>query len=1156
MMRGRKVLLLLAACVALGAIAHAAPPSSQSEDSPGAIKGLLAALDDPSDEVVALALIRLDKSIPAHPEVRERLEAFIEEPRLKQALKAGKGELWSAAVLTRGALGKATEDELPHLIKLLNDSNPDVHAVAVRALGDMGAAAREQAPRLVELLKDADRDARAAVAMALEPGEALALLKHPDPSVREAAAGALGNMGEAAQEHIPLLVALLKDPSVREDAVAALENMGAAAREHAPRLAGLLKDLDPEVRRAAAGVLGSMGEAAREYAPRLAELLKDKDSGVRQAAAGALGNMGEAAREYAPRLIALLKDPEVREAAAGALGNMGEAAREHTSRLAELLKDPDPDVRTAVAGVLGDLRGAAREQAPHLAEALKDGSPEVRRAAAMALGNMGEAAREQAPHLVEALKDPAVRSVAATALGNMGKALALLKHPDPEVRRVAVRSLGNTGEGAREQAPRLIALLEDSAPSVRKAVVEALGNMGEAAREHTPRLIALLEDPDPEVRRAVMEALGNMGEAAREYTPRLIELLEDDDPYVVKTARGLLLAWAPLELQHVAAFVVVAEQDPSQVPEGLLWAHMAGGGDPQIELALRWLGGRDFSALPKELRLEEARATLRAFTALWPATEKYPGLRDELARQVTQVVYLQHRRWTKADRALLGALQDDLRPSHPKQADELDKTLGAMGRGQWLKKLGWGWVGHVGFWLLLIFFYPRSAQVQALFFWNPWVRKILGFGYVGLLLTWVPFVRRRLLSPFHELLLADADLEHFQVKAYFDRSEVRVASTGQRELLLRALPSLRGQVVLEGASGLGKSMFIKYLLRSSNHLAVYLTAERCKEGVLEAIQAKLEGHARDTTFLRSIIYSGALDIYIDGLNEVAADTRARIVQFVELNFHGDILLATQRMEWTPPATARLYELQPLTEEQISQFLLSREPLLEGRSQVSGEAYRESCAHFLTLALSSGQPEEIRQAMREVLSNPMDLTVVARMLAEGLSPALFQLRQQQYALMARDYQEVNLAEFPLEAFSEEAYRMRLEVRATLPEETFGKELLRMESFKMVVRRQWRSPDGTERREWHFRHDKIQDYFIAQTFLGQSNPRIVQHRDDPRFRGVYFLLAKLLAPEEAKALQDELVEHAAETRDHTVSDEFVNLLKARRRVEQVRTQAVGA
>lgn len=42
----------------------------------------------------------------------------------------------------------------------------------------------------------------------------------------------------------------------------------------------------------------------------------------------------------------------------------------------------------------------------------------------------------------------------------------------------------------------------------------------------------------------------------------------------------------------------------------------------------------------------------------------------------------------------------------------------------------------------------------------------------------------------------------------------------------------------------------------------------------------------------------------------------------------------------------------------------------------------------------------RVAMCEVLSNPMDLTVVAQMLAEGHSPDLFRLRQQLVVRRAR------------------------------------------------------------------------------------------------------------------------------------------------------------
>lgn len=578
-------------------------------------------------------------------------------------------------------------------------------------------------------------------------------------------------------------------------------------------------------------------------------------------------------------------------------------------------------------------------------------------------------------------------------------------------------------------------------------------------------------------------------------------------------------------------------------------AHIAGGGDASVERILQWVW-RTNEEKPQQFTLEEARATLWAFAEFWPHTEKYSTLRKELADQIVTVARLNSSQWESKDIELLERHVKSLHQSQFMHGDNVQGVIDQVERWRLLMRFGWGWVGHVGFWVLLLFFYPRSPKVQAFFFWNPWVRNITGLGYVGLLLTWVPFLRRRLMVPFRRQLLADADLERFSQELYFDRSDVLTPSSNKPERLLSALPHLQGQVTLEGASGLGKSMFLRYLLRQSKGLAVYLPAERCKDGVIEAIQVKLEGQAKDTGFLQSIIYSGALDIYIDGLNEVTTDTRARIVQFVERNTHGNILLSTQRIEWTPPKTARLYVLQPLSEDAISEFLVSREPTLGEKSKLRGEAYRQTCARFVKESLTPEQPEKVRTAMREVLSNPMDLTVVAQMLADGHLPELSHLRQQQYELMAKDYAEVHLAKFPLKEFAEESYRMRREDRTMLSEERFARELLRMEDFKMVLRRQWKGPDDKERREWRFRHDKIQEFFIAQTFLGDENLRVIEHLSDSRFRGVYFLLAFMLPMEKARQLRDLLVEHAAETRDNTLVNDFVLLLKSREGAEKAR------
>ena len=83
-----------------------------------------------------------------------------------------------------------------------------------------------------------------------------------------------------------------------------------------------------------------------------------------------------------------------------------------------------------------------------------------------------------------------------------------------------------------------------------------------------------------------------------------------------------------------------------------------------------------------------------------------------------------------------------------------------------------------------------------------------------------------------------------------------------------------------GESGLGKSMFLRDLVRRASQTVVFLPATRCAQGVLDAIRARWKARP-DPEYLRKLIYAGAIDSAIDGLNEVSADTRARVVEFAE-----------------------------------------------------------------------------------------------------------------------------------------------------------------------------------------------------------------------------------------------------------------------------------
>ena len=167
-----------------------------------------------------------------------------------------------------------------------------------------------------------------------------------------------------------------------------------------------------------------------------------------------------------------------------------------------------------------------------------------------------------------------------------------------------------------------------------------------------------------------------------------------------------------------------------------------------------------------------------------------------------------------------------------------------------------------------------------------------------------------------------------------------------------------------------------------------------------------------------------------------------------------------------------------------------------------------------------------------------------MLARGVqNPDLFNLQQQQYNIMAEDYQRSHMGnEFPLQDFAQRAYQMRLnnETNIITKNNHWRDELKCMERYKMAISRQFISDSGEMIQEWYFRHDKIQDFFMVQTFFGVGNDRLEKHISDPRFRGVYLLLATLLPLNIAMQLRETLIQYAAKTQDHSLSDTFVQLL----------------
>jgi len=753
-----------------------------------------------------------------------------------------------------------------------------------------------------------------------------------------------------------------------------------------------------------------------------------------------------------------------------------------------------------------------------LIKALESNNAEARDSAARTLGRIGKEAKDAIPALINALqdKDAEVRDRVAVALGYVSvdtnvavpALIQALQDKDHSVRASAAVSLGEIGVHAKDSIPALITIAQsDQYFMARAYAIESLGYIRGESSELIPTLVGALSDEKGTVRCLSAYSIGRLGQKSDEVVKALIKALDDED---------------------------------SEVCQGSVFAlGRIGAGKYSNEVISILLNVLKDDTRDNSIRLEAASSLgiiglqLQNNQDLFSLNEL-----DEIIFNFQEAL------------ELIESRQDIFTEKHIADMQAYISILSRERQIRWIipfiRQGSLIWLGHSLLWLGLIFAYPKSSHVQAIFFWNPFIRKFFGAGYVGFALTWIPPLRRKLFEPFRQSLLADAALEVFSEKTYFQYSEVKLKSTLDVHPTSTTILKFKGQIVIEGVSGLGKSMLLKYLCSKSNRVVVYLPAIKCSEGVIEAIQRKLHGEEiKDPRFLQNLIYSGAIAICIDGLNEVSADTRAKIVEFTENYFKGDIILATQPMEWTAPSTAKIYIIQPLKREQIQDFLVSRQPLIPDYAPVKDEEYVQECEKFIYQALGSSDNAYANEtkASQQILSNPMDLTVIASMLASGENPDLLHLQEQQYNVMAEEYKGKNLGiEFPLKTFSEEVYQMRLNDISAFPENKFSKEIYCLERHKMVVSRQSLDTEENSVKEWYFRHDKIADFFILQAFLS-SPERQKDNLGDPRFQGVYFLLANFLDLEDAKTLREMLIQYAADTKDHTVSDAFIQLLRSR-------------
>jgi hypothetical protein len=615
----------------------------------------------------------------------------------------------------------------------------------------------------------------------------------------------------------------------------------------------------------------------------------------------------------------------------------------------------------------------------------------------------------------------------------------------------------------------------------------------------------------------------------------------------LSTAEALQLVERCYDGKHLA---------PGDIDALRFWAIALSGGADSVRVAARLLTP---NAWPLErMAAQGARAMLKAFV---PILRAPPGRNVRLRARALVRTLIDDTRWSPEDGEVLRQLAEQLDANDP----DLAVLRGAVARqlaalappraplARWWRSALAAVGVHFLIWLgLLLTVYPRSRLVQSVMLFNPLGRAVTGLGYTQVLVLLSPWLRRRLFRPLVEG--QEREESSFDARSFYDQVKVapiRAQANRQapRELdppvSWRSLAELRGLVVLEGASGLGKTHVQRALLelaRAQGRTSVFLRAAECDGGVLKLLEERL-ALAHSGGFVASLLHRGAIDLFFDGLNEAQPNAIAEIAQFCERARNARIVLSTQPMRWACPPRARRFQLLPLQADEFEAFLLAQWTAVRPTSAVGDREAEELRAYQQRVRAFVAERTNARDLA--VLQNRIDLAFAAHLLARQQVPNIYSLRRQVVDDAARAYEEASPGGvFPLAALAAAAIRVLQTGHPVIDDSQLDSSVLgHLAERKLLLHRGGSS--------WLFRHDTITCYFAAQGFFAPLirddgiDPRAVDraYLDSKRFTGVYLQLAESLPLRAAEHLAEALRAHGRETADRALEIEVQDVLDRR-------------
>jgi hypothetical protein len=336
-------------------------------------------------------------------------------PFLLQAVSAREKDAAQAVRVALTEIGAPDAQQLPSLLRALQDPRDAVRCEAAVSIGKMGPDAREVVPVLIGYIQRSGEspacfeEALASLAASVPSvyPPILQLLASSHVELRRKAAHVLERGGVRSPDTIVILFDVLAKETatdVRISLARALHLPYTPASKPEEVLVTALKTDYTPVRFEAARLIRQSAPYGKEYLGLILRMIRDKDSGIRRLGLEALRRSGQSSPDIL-QLVARAQrddDPGVRCRAAESLIEFGSPDRVSIALLMGDLRRDEDTARCAenVLGLAGLFDSDVVYSMMHLVEREKD--PDVRSRAARVLMHLGSRARQAEGALLRA----------------------------------------------------------------------------------------------------------------------------------------------------------------------------------------------------------------------------------------------------------------------------------------------------------------------------------------------------------------------------------------------------------------------------------------------------------------------------------------------------------------------------------------------------------------------------------------------------------------------------------------------------------------------------------------------------------------------------------------------------------------------------------